>query len=534
VTRFSALVVLLVAFSPGGALAFTSSAAASGGVAADFNRDGFADLAIGVHGETVSGFADAGAVNVLYGSASGLTAVGDQLWHQDSPGVEDMAEAGDEFGASLAAGDFNGDGIADLAVGVRFEDVNGLANAGAVNVLYGSASGLTAAGNQFWHQDSTDIEDVAEAGDEFGSALASANFGKGRRADLAIGAPGEDVGTPADAGAVNVLYGSASGLTAAGDQFWHQDSPGVQDLAETGDFFGNALAAANFGKGTRADLAVGAAREDVDVDANAGAVNVFYGSDSGLRALGNQFWSQDSPGVEDDAEPGDNFGSSLAGANFGKGTRADLAVGVIGEDIDVNADAGAVNVFYGSDSGLRALGNQFWSQDSPGVEEASEGGDLFGVSLAAANYGKSSQADLAIGVGHETLDTDASAGGVNVLYGSDSGLRALGNQFWSQDSPDVEDETEAGDNFGYGLTGLNFGKGTRADLAAGVSQEDVATVFDAGAVNVIYGSASGLTAVGNQFWHQDSTDVEDDAEMNDEFGLALAARNYGNRPFPPF
>ena len=39
--------------------------------------------------------------------------------------------------------------------------------------------------------------------------------------------PEEDVGGASDAGAVNVLFGSAAGLTAAGSQIWHQDSAGV-------------------------------------------------------------------------------------------------------------------------------------------------------------------------------------------------------------------------------------------------------------------------------------------------------------------
>jgi hypothetical protein len=45
---------------------------------------------------------------------------------------------------SLSSSDFNQDGFADLAIGVSGEDIGGIGNAGAVNVLYGSASGLIA------------------------------------------------------------------------------------------------------------------------------------------------------------------------------------------------------------------------------------------------------------------------------------------------------------------------------------------------------------------------------------------------------
>jgi hypothetical protein len=56
--------------------------------AGDFNRDGFADLAVGALGETVgSSLVGAGAVSVLYGSAAGLTTSGGRLFTQDSSGI---------------------------------------------------------------------------------------------------------------------------------------------------------------------------------------------------------------------------------------------------------------------------------------------------------------------------------------------------------------------------------------------------------------------------------------------------------------
>jgi disulfide bond formation protein DsbB len=153
------------------------------------------------------------------------------------------AAAAAERGTEVSA-DFNNDGFADVAIGVPGENVGAIADAGAVTVLYGAAGGLSAAGNQFWHQNVAGVTDVAETGDRFGSALTAANLGRTLHADLAIGVPGENVGAIADAGAVTVLYGAAGGLSAAGNQFWHQNVAGVTDIAETGDQFGAALAAA--------------------------------------------------------------------------------------------------------------------------------------------------------------------------------------------------------------------------------------------------------------------------------------------------
>jgi FG-GAP repeat protein len=78
----------------------------SSDIKADFNGDGFADLAVGVPGEDDG----AGGVNVIYGSkfviieGGGLTATGDQFWNQDSGGIEDTAASNDRFGASLDVG----------------------------------------------------------------------------------------------------------------------------------------------------------------------------------------------------------------------------------------------------------------------------------------------------------------------------------------------------------------------------------------------------------------------------------------------
>jgi hypothetical protein len=108
---------------------------------------------------------------VLYGSAAGLTSIGDQIWTQNSPGVLGVAEASDQFGGFLSAGDYNGDGFDDLAIGASFEDVGALGNAGAATVLYGSAAGLAAALNQYWTQDSAGVLGTSEAGDWFGGWL---------------------------------------------------------------------------------------------------------------------------------------------------------------------------------------------------------------------------------------------------------------------------------------------------------------------------------------------------------------------------
>jgi hypothetical protein len=181
--------------------------------AGDFNGDTFADLAIGVPGEDYpAGNAtrfNRGEVNVVYGSNIGLSFATRQEWNQDTPGIEDLGEQNDRYGAALAAGDFNGDGRDDLAIGIAEEDIVSVVNGvpvnvtdtGVVNVLFGSIAGLTANGNQFWHQDAIGIPGDNEAFDRFGTSLAAGDFNNDDADDLAIGIVFQDVAGIPQAGA---------------------------------------------------------------------------------------------------------------------------------------------------------------------------------------------------------------------------------------------------------------------------------------------------------------------------------------------
>ena len=124
----------------------------------DFDRDGFADLVVGVPNEDHEdiGFDqdDAGAVNIFRGGPTGLAEDGHQFWDQDSSGIADSTGTDNQFGFAVAVGDFNGDLVDDLAVGVPGETEGGHVLAGAVNIIYGTlGAGLTSNGNEYIHQD---------------------------------------------------------------------------------------------------------------------------------------------------------------------------------------------------------------------------------------------------------------------------------------------------------------------------------------------------------------------------------------------
>jgi FG-GAP repeat len=439
-------------------------------------------------------------------------------------GVTAEAAAPPDAAADNLRSDFNSDGFADLAIGVPGESVGSAASAGAVNVLYGTPPGLTGSGSQYLTQNTPGVWSTAEERDNFGAALATGDFNHDGFPDLAIGAFGESVGTPprTEAGAVNVLYGGAAGLTGSGSQYFTQNSPGVWSTAETNDGFGSALAVGDFNTDGFADLVIGVSHESVGTPprANAGAVNVLYGTPTGLIGSGSQYVTQNTPGVPNSAERNDFFGGTLAAGDFDHDGFADLAVGAPGESSTMVA-VGAVNVLYGDAAGLTEAGGQFFYQNTPGVPGSAFYTEQFGHALTAGDFNTDGFADLAIGV-RDDSDEASRAGAVNVLYGSAAGLTVAGSQFLSQNSPGVPNTAEVNDEFGWALAVGDFDHDGYSDLAVGV-MEDIGNIDKAGAVNTLCGTPARLTGSGCQYVTQNTTGVPDAAEAYDQFGQALAA-----------
>nr|WP_240929558.1 FG-GAP-like repeat-containing protein [Streptomyces coryli] len=182
--------------------------------AGDINGDGYADLAIGQPYTAESGAYAGGQVTAVYGSAAGL-GTSRTVLHQASASVPGTAESGDAMGASVAVGDVNLDGYADVLTGTPGEDITrsgNRSNAGASILLRGASGGLTGSGSQAFSQDTSGVPGSTETDDRVGSAATLTDFSGWARTDLAIGAEGEN----AYDGTILQLDSGSSGVSPAG------------------------------------------------------------------------------------------------------------------------------------------------------------------------------------------------------------------------------------------------------------------------------------------------------------------------------
>lgn len=241
----------------------------------DFNDDGYDDLAIAAPGANDARPTGSGSVHILYGSSTGLTATGDQLWTLDSSGIDGTAGDGDYWGDALTTGDFNCDGYADLAVGSPCRLT------GWVSVLFGSSSGITA----------TNDRALSGSGGSFGAALAAGNFDGDQVTsidcdDLVVAAPHETVSSAANAGSMYRWAGGSGGLASIVSQTIHQNSPNVVDTPQTEDLFGWRLTAARADTDAYDDLVVTVPGDACTASVGMGQ-HLFHGSSTGIATTNN-------------------------------------------------------------------------------------------------------------------------------------------------------------------------------------------------------------------------------------------------------
>jgi hypothetical protein len=408
---------------PGGATAFGTSLATG-----NFNGDRYDDLVAGDYNEPdlrAMGY-DAGAVWIIPGGPDGLRIDRAQHFNQSTAGVPGASAQSDWFGFSLAAGDITGDGRDELAIGIPLKEINGRQDAGAVVVLKGTANGVSSGGTRWLSQATTGVPGAASTNDKFGWGLAIGRIDKNRYQELVVGAIGERPDTNSmGSGTITQFWGGAGGVSlakvtaiAGGRLSVTINRPNMYlwevgaDLAigdTTGDGYGEIVAG------------VSGAQAGANGNIYGGAVVTIPGRATGLSATGAIAITQESTGVAGGTEDYDRFGDRIAVGDVTLDGRADVLVGVPGE----NAEAGSVVLLRGSAKGLTGAGSRVISQSSPGVPGSAERGDRFGAELVLLNLNGSGGLDALVSSPGEEIPGDPkgyATGTVTRFHGGSSGL----------------------------------------------------------------------------------------------------------------
>jgi hypothetical protein len=475
----------------------------------DFNGDGADDLATGIpldNGQAAFEVENVGLVIVRYGvPGSGLeSGLADTVLRQNV-----LVEAEDRFGMALAAGDFNGDGFDDLAVG---EPGDSAIHVGRVHIFYGGGAGITL---QAGHNFTDPVQFSAE--DQFGTVLAAGNFNGDTFDDLAIGMPYDSPnwweGDPST-GSVLIIEGGNDGLrpSPSGPLNYFlisQNDAGIPETAEVDDLFGFALAVGNFNGDTQSignevydfdDLAIGIPGED-----GVGAVLILYGSQFNLLFGSSVFLGEwDLGGAP---EPGDAFGRALAAADFDGNGADDLAIGAPYKDVGTRNDTGLVAVLYGQMfAGFNFGLTEWWSQASIYGNGFARDHDHFGAALVGIRFDPHWDAvgapfgiaSLAIG----TPNMNTFQGGFTVVRGTTAGLGPVYKVgLFGSDFGAAPDNSAENQSFGGVFATGDFDGNGYDDLVIGHPQRGVNGLANAGSELVLYSStfADGFDLFGDLF-----------------------------------
>lgn len=384
----------------------------------DFNCDGVEDIAVADPKATVGGDADAGLVRVVYGSGKGTAEI-----TQDLSWVADTSEAGDWFGEALATVDYDEDGCTDLVVGTPSEDIGTATDTGMVDILHGARGGIgTGTKKDTTYQQGAGNGSLGassnESGDRLGAALAASTTAAGEPF-VVIGQPGEALGTLAKAGQAFYVHGSTNVSI-------HQDSLDVPGAAEANDGFGGAVAADSnhiaIGApgeaiGTDADAGNLAVFDPNKLNAE-NRPTPRFGMDQDLDTVSGGAEAGDQFGITLALVPYRPSGAAAA-------TESILAVGSPGEDLPIDgvnkADTGTVYTFRVTAAGTYTQMNTYSTGTADDdVSGTAEAGDRFGATVTAVNtapraVSTTATLKMSVGVPNETTGTATNAGAVSTF-----------------------------------------------------------------------------------------------------------------------
>jgi len=359
----------------------------------DINGDGYADVIVGeeVRKTTVPAPYYHGEISIFLG--------GGEASSPKALSSQDLAESGTRdtyiigsinmgyLGAALATGDFNGDGIADLAAAAPTESSNGY-----IYIFNGSSSGI--ASRDLFSGGTADATITGATSSLLGTALVSGNLNGDAYGDLIASATSYNSNT----GRTYIFLGQSGGIASR-----DLSDSGTADATFTGtaenEYFGRALAACDLNGDRFDDLSITGLGTS-----NSGKVHIFHGSAGGIASTATP--TATIPG----ANSGDRFGGAIACSNLNGDQYDDLLVGA---DYH-NEYTGQAAIFNGSASGITATAVSAANTTLNGQAT----GNYFGRAVSLRDVNGDGYTDAII----DASGYNSSKGRVYIIHSSSAGV----------------------------------------------------------------------------------------------------------------
>jgi len=437
----------------------------------DINSDGALDLVVSAPFASTDDKQWNGGVYILLGE-HGVKNEGSTLTSSIPRIVLTGEKAGDQLGTDLTTGDYNNDGINDIAIGA-YNAMNKDGRSGKVYVFFGAEN---------WGSQGGEI-DLSEAdleysgglpGDGFGLSVDTADLDGDGFDDLLIGAPFASSEEVMNSGAVYGYLGTYNGLSSAMNYAFYGDGENQR--------FGAEIASADINGDLKEDVIIGAYYSLVGEMHNAGAVFIF--TDYNSEKVNNIYKAQVPNYKLMNGVNNSWFGFSIDTGDVNGDNVADIAVSSF--PYKGLTERGEVSVYFGSVN--------FDNYSDIKIDDPSEG-TLIGAAVVLGDINNDSNADIIVGAPNSASLDNNSTGEAYIVYGGESGSYSVNNKLIHT----ALHGDEKDDWFGASIHVADLNNDNYNDIIIGARYGDSDNSINNGEIHILYGD--GLR-IGNEVERQ--------------------------------